>query len=91
MICRWPHGCRWRLKSDSAAGMLKVTSSDGEVQTRVYPTIHMPTRGGLCADFLEAIRGERDVPCSAEDARDALIILEAIARSLSEGGRVDLQ
>lgn len=72
-------------------GTLKVTSDDGEVLTRIYPTIRTPTQRGLYVDFLSAIRGERDVPCSAEDARDALLVLEAVAKSLSEGGRVNLE
>lgn len=65
------------------AGTL-TTIIDGKPKRVLYPTAKAPTYVGYYSDFAEAMEGKRDVPVSAEDAKDVLRIIEAAVKSSKE-------
>ena len=71
-------------------GTLVTVSDNGQEVSKPYPTIRTPTWKGIYEDMALAIRGERDVPCSAEDARNGMRVYGAAMRSIEEGRRVEM-
>jgi predicted dehydrogenase len=67
-----------------------TTIVDGKPKREIYPTIKAPTYVGFYSDFALALDGKREVPITAEDARDVIKIIEAANKSSNEGRSITL-
>lgn len=73
-------------------GVLTTTAGDGSgrMERRVRPTVEPKTYVEFYRILGKALRGEGEVPVSAEEGRDLLVIIEAAERSSREGRKVVL-
>lgn len=66
-----------------------TTWEAGKPKPITYPTVAPPTYTEYYRVFARALKGKGQVPCSPEDARDVLRIIEQALLSSKEGRTVD--
>lgn len=71
-------------------GTLTVAGEGGKFEKKTYPSVKPVTYVEFYRTFAKALRGDGNVPVSAEEGRDLLRILEAAQKSDREGRKVTL-